>query len=197
MKSLLASLVLISSFAAMADADLIPAPQASRCDLILKLSDSQKLEMKEITLASAEKMKVLSAELRKAHAAAEAVLAKPEASKEEALASAEAVAAKMAEVGALKQAEKIAVLFDVLTAEQRIKKVKCEKAMRENAHRRPHHVPSRPTYRRPQGPVIIVRPTPHRPHGPVVRPVPGRPTRPHHQPVPRYPRYPRGPRPVL
>lgn len=195
MKSILASLLLVTSVSALAEADARPAPSHNRCDLVLKLSDSQKLEIKEISKASAEKMKALSAELKKASAAAEAVLAKAEASKEEALALADAVSAKMVEAAAVKKAEKIAVLFDVLTAEQRIKKVKCEKAVRANAHRRPQHVPSRPTYRRPQGPVIIVRPAPHRPHGPVYRPAPHRPTRPHH--VPRLPHHPRGPRPQV
>ncbi len=175
MKSLLASLLLVSSFAAFAEMNTWPAP-LSRCELTLRLSDSQKIELQEISRVNAESLKTHLAQLSKARAAAKAVLVKPEASKQEAHSAAHAVIAKQAEVSALIKSAELSKLFDVLTVEQRVKKLKCEKALRESAHRRPHYTPSRPA--------------PHRPHGPVVV-RPGRPHRPYHAPAPRYPRGPR------
>jgi len=172
MKSILASLVLFSSFAVMATT---PAPS---CEQLLKLSDSQKLHMAEINSAASAKTKLLHADLLKAKFFAEAVLKKPEASKTEALQASEAALMKQLEIKSVQKEAKLAVLFDVLSFEQRLLKLKCE-ASRRNY--RPNHppVPHRP------GPVT----RPHRPHrpGPVIRPVPG-PRYPHPYPAPHRPR---------
>ena len=182
MKNFLTMLALVSSFSAVsAFAEVEVAP--SRCDLVLRLSDSQKLEIKEITKASAEKLLSLGKEIRAAKAASDKVLAKVEASKEEATAAANALTVKIAEVQAVKHAEKLAVLFDVLTPEQRIKKVKCEQAPRRHvptgriqnprAPRLPHgpgRIERFPSPHHRPGRVIISRPAPHGPSRPVPAP---------------------------
>lgn len=182
MKNFLTMLALVSTFTAVsAFAEVEVAP--SRCDLILRLSDSQKLEIKEITKASAEKILSLAKEIKAAKAASDKVLAKVEASKEEAVAASNALAAKIAEVQSVKHAEKLAVLFDVLTAEQRIKKVKCDQAsvrhvpvgrvQNPRAPRLPHgpgRIERFPAPNHRPGRVIISRPAPHRPSRPVPSP---------------------------
>ncbi len=176
MKNVITSILLLSSLTAVsafAEAEAVP----SRCDAILRLSDSQKLEIREISKASAEKLRLLGLEIRKAKVAADAVLNKVEASKEEAVLASQALAAKISEVQSVQVAEKLSVLFDVLTAEQRIKKLKCEKAQtlprrgRVGQRPLPPHRPGR----------IEPRPAPHhRPGGRViVRPAPGRHPQPH------------------
>ena len=186
MKNFLTMMTLVTTFTAVsAFAEVEVAP--SRCDLILKLSDSQKLEIKEINKAAAEKLLVLGKEIRVAKLEADKVLAKVEASKEEATAAANALTLKVAEVQAVKHAEKLAVLFDVLTAEQRIKKVKCDQAPARRAQegrvspsRRNPHGPGRieryPAPHHRPGRVIIVSPAPTRPRpvpSPYSRPRPG------------------------
>lgn len=180
--TMLAIMTTLSSVAAFAEVEAVP----SRCDLILRLSDSQKLEIKEINKAAAEKLVVLGKEIRLAKFASDKVLAKAEASKEEATAAANALTAKIAEVQAVKHAEKLAVLFDVLTAEQRIKKVKCDQAPRRPVEQGRVQVPS--TRRYPHGPGRIERhPAPnHRPGRVIiVHPAPNRPTRPAPSPYSR------------
>ena len=175
MKSFLTAFALISTFIAVsAFAEVEVAP--SRCDIMLRLSDSQKLEIKEISKLSAEKLIALAKEIRAAKLAADKVLAKIEASKEEASAAANALASKVAEVQAIKNAEKLSVLFDVLTPEQRLKKVKCEQIPHRPSQARRIPVPSTRHYPLPHGPgriehrpvpnyrpgrVVISRPTRH------------------------------------
>ena len=182
MKNFLTMLALMTTFTAVsafAEVEVVP----SRCDIALRLSDSQKLEIKEINKAAAEKLLALGKEIKAAKSASDKVLAKVEASKEEAAVAANLLTAKIAEVQAIKHAEKLAVLFDVLTPDQRIKKVKCEQAPRRPAHHGRVQVPS--TRRFPHGPgrierhpapnhrpgrVIIVHPAPHRPSRPAPSP---------------------------
>lgn len=184
MKNIISSLILLSSLTAVsALAEVEVAP--SRCDAILRLSDSQKLEIKEIKKVSAQKLRTLGLEIKKAKLAADTVLLKVEASKEEAVVASQSVASKISEIQNVQAAEKIAVLFDVLTAEQRIKKLKCEKAL---VHPRRGQVGQRPLPPHRPG-RIEPRPAPHhRPGGRViVRPAPGRhpqgPVRPGRGPV--------------
>lgn len=185
MKNIISSLILLSSLTAVsafADAEVAP----SRCDVILRLSDSQKLEIKEIKKASAEKLRSLGLEIRKAKLAADSVLLKVEASKEEAVLASQALAAKITEVQSVQTAEKISVLFDVLTPEQRIKKLKCEKAPIPGPRR--GHVGPRPLPPHRPGRIEPLPAPHHRPGGRViVRPAPGRhpqgPVRPGRGPV--------------
>lgn len=189
MKNFLTSLVLLSSLASvMAFAEVDHAPVAP-CDLRLRLSDSQRLEIKELSKASAQKLINLGKEIQAAKIESDKVLEKIESSKEEASQAAAVIGLKMAEIQAVKHHEKLAILFDVLTPEQRLIKVKCEKNQRPEAQRVGH------SPRRPQ------------PHGPVYRPLPHRPGRieyrpqPHHRPggviisrpIPRGPTYPQVP----
>lgn len=183
MKFFLTSLALITTFSALsALAEIEQSPIASRCDTILKLSDSQKLEIKEVSKAANEKLLSLAQEIKVAKNAADKVLAKIEASKEEATAAANLLTAKAAEVQTVKQAEKLAVLFDILTPEQRLKKVKCEQAPQRpygQVHRRP--VPPVHRHPIPYGPGRIEhRPTPNYRPGRVVISHPSR------HPVPYY-----------
>lgn len=170
MKNVLASLILISSLssvAALAEVEAVP----SRCEAILRLSDSQRLEIREITKASVEKLKALAVEIKKAKLASDSVLLKVEASKEEAAAASQSLAAKLVEVQAVKEAEKLSVLFDVLTPEQRIKKLKCERAPQPGRRGSIGHRPLPP--HRPGR--IEHQPAPHhRPGRVITRPAPGR-----------------------
>lgn len=175
MKNILTSLVLFSSLtsiAAFAEVEVYP----SRCDAILRLSDSQKLQIKEISKDTATKLRTLGGQIVKAKQEVDKVLNKVEASKEEAALASNALAAKLNEVQVVKSAEKISVLFDVLTPEQRLKKLKCEKLQHQP---RRGHVGQRPLP--PHRPGRIEHyPAPHHRPGRVIRhPAPGR-----YQPVP-------------
>lgn len=132
MKNVIASLIALSSmtiFPAIAETDLASSA-VSHCDRLLQLSDSQKLQIKELSKASEAKLLQLKVDIRKAKLDAELVLIHLESSKEKAALLAEVLMDKQNKAEIVKESTRLAILFDVLTPEQRIKKVKCEKRPR-------------------------------------------------------------------
>jgi hypothetical protein len=128
MKRSFVSLLLLSSFVSVSAfaAEEVEFPKLDKCTQSLKLSAEQKAEIKKIEADSKEALKLLSNELKKAKDDAKKVLLKADATKAEAVAAKLVLSDKFKEVQEIKEADKLSVLFDVLSAEQRVKKLKCE-----------------------------------------------------------------------
>lgn len=113
------------------------------CQARLRLSPEQRQELKSLNIEAKSKMKELRPELRKAKQALKKLLKSETATKEEALAVTQVVMEKQGQLKALKGQKELALLFDVLSAEQRVKLEKCEarrqrkgKLERERGHSR-------------------------------------------------------------
>lgn len=124
MKSLLKSLVLVSSLVSLnslAEADML-----GNRGCVLKLSKEQHTAVIKLHKEAALAAKELRVELVKARKELKKSLLEQNITKEEVKAMSLAVTEKQQSLTAIKKAAKLDIMFDVLSPEQRIKMAKCE-----------------------------------------------------------------------
>lgn len=145
MKSLLSKALIVSSLLSLNAMALEAVPRHCK----VRTSEDQKIAIQKLAKESQVKSKSLRGELVAAQKALKVVLAASNATKEEALSASALVKEKRSSLQEIKSDLRLSVLFDVLSAEQRVKIAECEKRPvrhgrieRRGRHERiPHHRP--------------------------------------------------------
>lgn len=145
MKSLLKSLVLVSSLVslnALAEADAL-----GKRGCILKVSKDQRAAIIKLNKETSMAAKELRVDLIKAKKELRKSLLEQNVTKEEAKTLSAAVTEKRQAIAAIKKAAKLDLMFDILSVEQRVKMTKCERLKKRSRIRmggRHHRVERRP-----------------------------------------------------
>jgi hypothetical protein len=107
---------------------LRPAPGSQCRDL--KLTDAQKAEIHQTIFVAKKKGNILEAHLKNSKMDLFKVLVNPKSLRKDAEGAMGSISTKAAPLHALKSEVKLDILFDILTAEQRVKVVHCKKMQR-------------------------------------------------------------------
>jgi Spy/CpxP family protein refolding chaperone len=138
MKNVLLSLLVLASVS-IAKADEAFQPHKHSCHAELNLSDAQKSEIKKLYTDSKASMKALIIAAKKSKFAFYKVLAQPESTKAQAIAAAKAMKTNIIAIKKIKNKNKMTVLFDILSPEQRVKEITCLAHKKKHGHHRGHH----------------------------------------------------------